>query len=56
MGLPLIETSVELSYFRGHFGIKWQAVDAQSVEAMSMFEDPVSTASLKLMFPAVMVT
>ena len=35
--------------------MEWQTVDAQSVEVMMVSEDPVSTASLKLMFPAAMV-
>lgn len=49
------ETNVGLWYFRGYLGIERQIVDTQSVEAMNMSEDPVSTASLKLMFPAAMV-
>lgn len=44
-----------LWYFSGYFGIERQAVDTQSVEVMSVSEDPVSTASLKLMFPAEIV-
>lgn len=52
---PLRETNVGLWYFRGYFGIEWQVADRQSVDAMYMSEDPVSTASLKLMFPAAMV-
>ena len=52
---PLREANVGLSYFSGYFGIERHTVDMQSVEVMSMSEDPVSTASLKLMFPAAIV-
>lgn len=52
---PSTETKVGLWYFRGYLGTEWQTVDKQSVEAMNMSEDPVSMASLKLMFPAAMV-
>lgn len=48
-------TKVGLWYFRGYLGIEWQVADKQSVEVMNMSEDPVSTASLKLMFPAAIV-
>ena len=44
-----------LAYFSGYLGIERQVVDKQSVEVMNVSEDPVSTASLKLMFPAEMV-
>jgi len=52
---PLTETKVGLWYFRGYLGIEWQTVDKQSVEVMNMSEDPVSMASLKLIFPAAIV-
>ena len=55
MLFPSRETNVGLWYFRGYLGIEWQAADKQSVEAMNVSEDPVSTASLKVMFPAAMV-
>jgi len=51
----LRETKVGLWYFSGYLGIEWQTVDKQSVEVMNMSEDPVSMASLKLMFPAAIV-
>jgi len=47
--------NVGLWYARGYLGIERQTVDKQSVEMMKVSEDPVSTASLKLMFPAAMV-
>lgn len=56
MVFPLREAKVGLSYFSGYLGIERQAVDTQSVEVISVSEDPVSTASLKLMFPAAIVT
>jgi hypothetical protein len=52
---PFREVNVGLSYFSGYLGIERQAVDKQSVEVRSMSEDPVSTASLKLMFPTAIV-
>lgn len=52
---PLREVNVGLSYFSGYLGIERQAADVQSVEAIRVSEDPVSTASLKLMFPTAIV-
>jgi hypothetical protein len=52
---PLRETNVGLWYFSGYFGTKRQGFDTQSVEVISVSDDPVSTASLKLMLPAAMV-